>query len=143
MTGLETFARLVPAELWNRSGAVFYSGRAAFSCPSSIYLLGINPGGDPNEIVDQTVGSQIEFARVVVPEQWSSYRDEEWRGKLAGTHGMQPRVLHLCRRLNLDPALVPASNLVFLRSRREAHLKDKYRALAEKCWPFHNAVNDH
>lgn len=53
MTGLETFARLVPAELWFRSGAVFYSGRAAFSRPSPIYLLGINPGGDPNEIVDQ------------------------------------------------------------------------------------------
>lgn len=54
---------------------------------------------------------------------------------------MQPRVLHLCDRLGLDPGEVPASNLVFVRSSLEATMEpglmDSY---ADLCWPFHAAV---
>ena len=36
---IESFAALVPCDLLDRSGEVFYSGRAAFSSPSDVYLL--------------------------------------------------------------------------------------------------------
>ena len=36
---IESFAALVPCDLLDRSGEVFYSSRAAFSSPSDVYLL--------------------------------------------------------------------------------------------------------
>jgi hypothetical protein len=36
--------------------------------------------------------------------------------------------------------LVPASNVVFSRSRRLEHLNGDYAQLADLCWPFHKAV---
>ena len=53
---------------------------------------------------------------------------------------MQPRVLHLLNRLSLDPGKVPASNLVFPRSRQEQGITDELMVLAEVCWRFHQAV---
>jgi uracil-DNA glycosylase len=50
---------------------------------------------------------------------------------------MAPRVLHLFGRLDLEPGTVPASNLVFVRSRREADIKNIFVARADQCWPFH------
>src|SRR5690606_27453049 len=66
--------------------------------------------------------------------------DESWRGCLPGTCGMQPRVLHLLSSLGLDPRTVPASNVVFVRSAREASLKAEKHALLQACWPVHRAV---
>lgn len=140
MSNIAKFAALIPRELLGHSGAVFYSGEGAFSRPSRIYLLGINPGGDPEMITDQTVGSQIQYASLEMPYRWSAYRDERWSSGNAGTHGMQPRVLHLCKQLSLDPGEVPASNLIFPRSRREAALVGDPKQLADQCWPFHAAV---
>ena len=140
MSNLVKFAALIPKDLLGHSGAVFYSGEAAFSRPSPVYLLGINPGGDPEGITDQTVGSQIQYVSLKMPHRWSAYRDEQWSSGDAGTHGMQPRVLHLCMQLGLDPRETPASNLMFTRSRREAALLGDPKQLAEQCWPFHAAV---
>ena len=53
----ESFAELVPRDLLDRSGEVFYSGRAAFSTPSDVYLLGYNPGSDPSDQRLRTVRS--------------------------------------------------------------------------------------
>jgi uracil-DNA glycosylase len=73
--------------------------------------------------------------------EWSAYTDEQWdhSGK-PGNCGMQPRVRHLLRRLNLDPRRVPASNLVFVRTPRERNLRGIFDGLAEQCWPFHQTV---
>jgi len=135
------FASLVPADLLQLSGAVFYSGRDAFTGTSPIYLLGLNPGGDPATHQEHTVEAHL-LASASHPANHSSYRDESWEiGRPAGTWSMQPQVLHLCARLGLDPGEVPASNLVFVRSSREstmpAGLMDKY---ADLCWPLHAAV---
>jgi len=46
---IETFASRIPAALLPRSGKVFYAGRAAFAAPHPLYVLGVNPGGDPSE----------------------------------------------------------------------------------------------
>ena len=52
---IETFAGQVPAELLLRSGEVFYSGRLAFSAPTSLYVLGMNPGGGPSSHESETI----------------------------------------------------------------------------------------
>lgn len=138
---VQPFESLVPTDLLQLSGAVFYSGRDAFTGTSPLYLLGLNPGGDPATHQEHTVEAHLR-ASASQPSNYSSYRDESWEsGRPAGTWSMQPQVLHLCARLGLDPGEVPASNLVFVRSAREATmplgLMDEY---ADLCWPFHAAV---
>lgn len=124
-----------------RSGKVFYSGRDAFSTERSLYMLGVNPGGSPNDHVTETVEDHTHSVLHSLPGDWSAYRDESWRGAAPGTYGMAPRVLHLLRSAGLDPGSVPASNLVFLRSRREADInRSDMISMADACWPFHNAV---
>ncbi len=137
---VQPFEPLVPAELLRLSGGVFYSGRDAFTGSSPIYLLGLNPGGDPATPGAHTVEQHLR-ATASNPTNHSAYRDESWEnGRPKGTWG-QPRGLHLCARLGLDPGEVPASNLVFVRSSREATMQpgliDTY---ADLCWPFHAAV---
>jgi hypothetical protein len=123
----------------SRSGSVFYSGRAAFSRPSSVYLLGLNPGGDPIAQSAETVAADILQFRTQ-PARWSAYADESWQGAAPGTWGMQPRVLHMLRGLGLDPREVPASNVVFVRSSNEVALRLEKAELLASCWPVHQAV---
>ena len=139
-SGLDEFVKLIPQYLLQKSGAVFYSGRKAFSTPSSLYILGLNPGGSPTEQADDTVAKHTKEVLRSKPEYWSEYQDEIWRGCSAGTSGMQPRVLHLLRQVNLDPQKAPASNIIFERSAREKDIKSRIPELAEPCWPFHESV---
>ena len=139
---IERFAAIVPKSLECESGKVFYSGRAAFSACSPLYILGANPGGDPTNYTTETVGNHTRHVLTQLPDDWSAYRDEVWEGAAPGKHGMAPRVLHLFRHLRLEPGLVPASNLIFVRSRREEQLKARKAALADLCWPFHAQVID-
>jgi hypothetical protein len=116
---IENFADLVDPGLKRRSGKVFYSGRLAFGRPNDVYLLGINPGGNPTAQADETIGSSIDRVLTQHPDRWSAYRDESWQNKKPGTYGMQPRVLHILRRLGRDPQETPAGNLIFVRSSRK------------------------
>jgi hypothetical protein len=138
-TSLETFCPLIPPSLLQQSGRVFYSGRAAFSAASSLYILGLNPGGCPKAQEAETIEAHITTVLARDSPHWSAYRDDAWGGRAPGTYTMQPRVLHLLERLEYAPHLVPASNLVFSRSAREADLRD-FGPIAELCWPFHGAV---
>lgn len=137
---IEQLVELIPSSLMSRSGSVFYSGRSAFTGNRQLYLLGLNPGGSPESQRNETI--QWHTARVLneKPKEWSEYQDERWLGKPAGTHGLQPRVLHLLRELNLQPRNVPASNVIFVRTAREQELNEEFAILAEECWPFHERV---
>lgn len=137
---IDRFAALIPKTLTAESGKVFYSGRSAFSKESPLYILGVNPGGDPLNHPTETVASHTRQVLTELPDDWSAYRDEVWEGAPPGTYGMAPRVLHLFEQLKLQPGLVPASNLFFVRSRREEHTKKRQASLAELCWPFHAEV---
>ena len=130
----------IPSALLDRSGKVFASGRHAFSPGSPLYILGSNPGGAPESHAEETVRSHTQWVSAAAPEDWSAYRDESWKGKRPGRHGMQPRVLHALGTLGLSPCFVPASNVVFVRSRRESSLDGNFEALANQCWPFHEYV---
>jgi hypothetical protein len=112
----------IPSALLDVSGKVLYSGRGALCGEPNHYILGINPGGDPDTRTAETVRSHTEWVANTAPANWSAYRDESWKRKPAGRHGMQPRILHALRGLGLDPGTVPARNLVFVRSRRESSL---------------------
>jgi hypothetical protein len=137
---IEEFASLIPAEQLDRSGKVFYSGRDAFARPSPLYLLGLNPGGCPLRSAHDTVGAHTEEVLHNLPSNWSAYRDESWEGKNPGTLGMAPRILHMFRKLRFNPGEVPASNLIFVRSRREAQISRELAQLSDSCWPFHARV---
>jgi hypothetical protein len=134
---IESFAAHIPSELVAESGKVFYSGRKAFSGQSNLYVLGLNPGGDPSNHKAETIGHHTNQVIHSFSDDWSEYRDESWEGKPKGTYGMAPRILHLFTVLGLEPGVVPASNLIFVRSRTAADLKSNYKRLADKCWPFH------
>jgi len=130
---------LVPVELRCRSGAVFYSGKASFSRPSPVYLLGLNPGGLPGLQATETIGVDLEeWPRK--PELWSAYCNASWNGRPPGQYGIQPRILHLMHKVSLDPRLVPSSNVVFVRSAGEADIALELPSLLAACWPFHAAV---
>lgn len=43
---IDDLKKLIPGSLLGESGAAFYSGRAAFSTPSRLYILGLNPVAD-------------------------------------------------------------------------------------------------
>jgi hypothetical protein len=129
----------IPQALLDRSGSVFYSGRAAFAAPNKLYIVGLNPGGDPVAQAAETIGAHRQRFRDG-QAWWSEYADESWRGAKPGEGGMQPRVLHMIARLGLDARAVPASNVVFARSSTEAMLQKEKAELLRACWPIHKAV---
>ena len=135
---IKTFYSNVPQSMKHMSGAVFNSGSAAFSKPVSLYVLGLNPGGDPKTHADETVDSHSQKV-FLKPSNWSGYRDDSWNDRPAGTNGIQPRILHALNSLGFDAHDVPTSNLIFVRTRTEKELND-FNLLAEQCWPFHEAV---
>ncbi len=134
---IAAFSEKIPASLGTRSGKVFYSGRKAFAGPSPLYVLGVNPGGDPGDHGRETVEEHTHAVLHTLAEDWSAYRDESWEGAAPGKYGMAPRVLHLFTSLGLSAGEVPCSNLIFVRSRRENDIKQEFSALADSCWPFH------
>jgi hypothetical protein len=139
---IELFVKSIPISILGESGKIFYSGRAAFSLssPAPLYILGVNPGGDPDNDSTENIDSHTQEVLHDLPSNWSAYRDESWEGAIPGTYGMAPRILHLLRQLRLEPGLIPASNLIFVRSRREAHIRSRQTMLADMCWPFHALV---
>lgn len=140
MPTIEEAAALIPDELLELSGKVFYSGREAFEAPAPLYILGLNPGGKPKPTAKDSVRGHTEWTLTQTPPNWSAYRDESWGGRPPGTKRMQPRIQHMLRRLELDPGKVPASNVVFVRSSRGADLGADFDHFADLSWPFHNHV---
>ena len=135
--GVDDFAKLVPESYLDRSGSVFFSGRRAFSQPSDLYVLALNPAGAPSG--PHTIMRNIDRVLRRHPDNWSAYRDERWSGMRPGRDFRQRRVLHLFNRIGRDPGEVPTSETVFLRSTNWTKLGD-LESLAQECWPFHEAV---
>lgn len=136
---IEEFVELIPDCLYDRSGKVFYSGRGAFGSRSDLYILGINPGGDPKDrtLKRETVCSHTNLILHDYPDNWSAYRDESWSDQEPGCDPIQESLLHLFDGLNMDPGEVPSSNLYFPRSSNAEDLRVRH---FKKCWNFHKAV---
>ena len=140
---IEEFDKLVPECMNHLSGAVFFSGREAFSHPSRLYVLGINPGGKPENYRNETVGRHTKWVIDCAPSRWSEYRDGQWSGtKGPGANGIQPSLRHLFDVVDLDPGTVPSSNIVFARSSSVSKYPRDFDNDAGKCWSFHQDVID-
>jgi hypothetical protein len=137
---LEKFAKLIPQELKEKSGSVFYSGKNAFKGKKDLYILGINPGGSDILQEKETIAWHTKKSLAIDSDNWSEYKDEIWKGAKPGTFGLQPRVLHLLNQLNLSPYEVPASNVCFVRSPREKNISKDLNYYIELCWPFHQKI---
>jgi hypothetical protein len=117
----------------NRSGEILYSGAHTIR-RGPIYLLGLNPGGDPNAH-RKTILYHLENLPSKVENH---YLDQSWGGALAGTRPLQRRVQWLARSLGQDLRNVCASNLIFVRSVDARSCG--YPRLAQVCWPVHHAI---
>ena len=124
----------------SRNGRVFYSGRKAFSSHSPLYVLGINPGGCPNDHPDETVRSHTKWVIDCAHENWSAYKDESWEGEKPGKGGIQPSLQHLFKAVGIDPGEVPASNIVFARSATMDKYPGDFDSDAKECWAFHKKI---
>lgn len=139
---IEHFTQFIPNELKDKSGSVFYSGRSAFVGKKTLYILGLNPGG--SEILQKKETILWHTNKVLENQNpnFSEYKDGVWGTSEAGKNGLQPRVLHLLKNIGLDPYEVPASNVCFVRSPREANIADKINGYIDLCWEFHQNVID-
>ena len=104
----------IPESLRGLSGTALYTGLDSWTNSSPLYLMGINPGGQPGT---DTIYGNAENLLHNGPANYSAYRDERWAtgsGRLyePRQHRMQKSVLHLLDVLGLDPGLVPTSNMV-------------------------------
>lgn len=129
--GVEGFAALIPEEMLDVPGHAFYTGEAGFTGQKPLYLLGLNPGGDGAETVRQQF-QQLKVAH----SAYSAYVTHTWKPAARIDHN----VLHLLRKVSLQATEVPASCLVFSRTRAESDIAKEFDRLAALCWPFHEAV---
>ena len=113
---IEEFSELIPKSLLNKPGYAFFSGRRAFNAPSDLYILGANPGGNPDDEPEAALSKNIRYVLSEACENWSAYRDVCW-GPNRTKNRLQRGVLHLFDRLELDAGEVPASEVVFLHSK--------------------------
>jgi hypothetical protein len=135
---IEKFSTLIPNTLMEMSGAVFYSGKNAFEGKKELYILGLNPGGNPINQKDETVAQNVSNSLNI---NFSEYLNGDWRGvNKPGESPLQKSILHLLCNLNLNPYDVPASNICFVRSIGEKEIKNNLIKFAELCWPFHKGV---
>lgn len=134
---------LVPAELHQEFGEVFYSGATSFEQPSLMYLLGFNPGGDPSkaELSRYTIAADLDASRAPGRRDWAAFEDD-WRDFGPGAVAFQRRVRHLIDACGIDgPRKVPASNAIFVRSTRIETLDARRtKKLLLDCWTIHEKV---
>lgn len=137
-TELRDLARRELASIANCSGGILYSSAETLQ-RGTVYLLGLNPGGDPKKLCgeDNTIGHSIE----TLPDcKDNAYLDENWtdRGAGKGKSPLQRRVCWLLTQLGLNPRDVCASNLIFVRSSRAGG--SGYPETATLCWPVHERI---
>ncbi len=111
-------------------GKALYSGVGTL-CPGLLYVLGWNPGGDPNSESDSSARHLTALARK--SSNWNEYIDGVWRpgGRVypPGAAPMQRRVRYLLAGIGLPV-------VIFVRSPVSSALV-KPGQLAKLCWPVH------
>ncbi|MBX3329937.1 MAG: hypothetical protein KF722_06025 [Nitrospira sp.] len=120
-----------------KPGSVLYNGWNTL-CPShGLYIMGFNPGGDPDQIEISVIKS------FELEDDYCSYEDECWRKscphgcqKHRGQSVHQRRVKELAQVLGYKIREVFAANAIFVRSKNQNDLDERER-LFDKCWPIH------
>src|SRR5436853_100374 len=121
------------APILDSSGRILYSAADTLR-PGSIYLLGLNPGGDPSK------HETVRYALDTLPSRVkNAYLDEVWeRQRRPGQAPLQRRIQWLAHQLGINLKKICATNLIFVRSRDGAG--SGYPELADVCWPVHMAI---
>jgi hypothetical protein len=126
-------ARRILTPILNMSGTVLYSSAATLR-KGDLYILGLNPGGDPEDMKNDTIEKSL--------NGFCDYKDnayyEAWDKYAKGEHPLQKNVKWLVDQLGYNLREVCASNLIFARSRGASGLG--YLALADICWPVHELI---
>jgi hypothetical protein len=130
-------SRAILSTVLHRSGKILYSSVETLQ-PGPIYILGLNPGGDPDYADDSHY--TLEEALQRLPDKHDNdFLDECWQAcQIPGGRPLQRRTQWLCRQLGHEPANVCASNLIFLRSRGSSG--SGYPQSADLCWPVHEHI---
>lgn len=152
---LDTIVRsCVAAEFYMRPGTVLYSSLASVR-PFHVYVMGLNPGGDPAAETRPLIGT------LAAPDGQSFYTHDCWQKHCPGggscahvdeSGAVFPDALRLHQRVVVDlaelvgttPPMLPSANAIFGRSTEIAKLKDETgHSLTEwsaACWPVHQRL---
>lgn len=143
----------MPVSLYTKPGAVLLSGAVTLK-PSPVYVMGLNPGGDPDQITRSIIDS------ITPPDGTSAYTHECWQPRCMEPqpcrHMMadgrtrpdalvrhQRNMIALAAALQSEPARLFSANAIFARSSRRSTLRQQTGLdLAEwwqACWPVHQA----
>lgn len=147
----EIIQSALPEELYKKPGAVLSSGVSTLT-DGSVYIMGLNPGGDPSKITEPIV-------RLIAPaDGTSAYTHDCWQPKciepqpcrhLDSSGATRPEYLvrhqrnmiALAAALGATPSTLFSANAVFARSTRKATLYDQTGLSLEDwwdhCWPVH------
>lgn len=126
-----------------KPGAILYNGLNTLCASHGLYIMGLNPGGDPDP--SETVMQSLSPERL--QEEYCSYEDECWRCwadcQIEGHRGNSPhqiKVKQLAEILGYNNIReVFAVNAIFFRSKNQGALGEIsiLKELFEKCWPVH------
>ena len=115
------------------SGGVLYSSYHTVR-ENNIILMGLNPGGDSNEIKHTIIEDIYEvYEKSKNNEKWSSYFDEDWDNESNLAQNIKKFVEKIFGSQEQLRDLL-CTNLVFVRSRDEGCINEE---LMDKCWPVH------
>lgn len=123
-----------------KSGAVLYNGWSTLRLSHGLYIMGFNPGGNPDTIKKSIIETLEE-----IREDYCSYKDECWHKSCredcrdanhCGKSRHQTRVTELAKILGCNIRDVFAANAIFIRSNNQDSLAEKL-SLFENCWPIH------
>lgn len=132
---LPDFANKQLGELVSKPGSILYSSHETLA-EADIYFLGYNPGGSDGQPISNSILNML-------TSQSNSYLDEDWSNGLGnfkkGQATLQKNVKLLITSLGYDLRTVCASNLIFAQS---VNVKGVSSALADICWPVHEAIID-
>ncbi|SHG85386.1 hypothetical protein SAMN04488068_1667 [Hydrocarboniphaga daqingensis] len=135
---LMRFAKVQLASLMSINGAILYSSHKTLKL-GPIYLLGLNPGGNPNDHPTSTIANAIDE---LATREKNSYVEERWQYRCANRNKaaspLQKRIIYLLAGLGCDPKEVCASNLIFVRSVDASGCG--YPSYADICWPVHEKI---
>ena len=129
--------KVIPGKDLDKSGAILYSSYHTLKS-GKLYILGSNPGGDPKEQRENTIRRDLEDIKKL-DENYSEYL-EKWGKYEPGQAPLQKSIRYIVENIfGLDVRKVCASNLIFLRSKRENDI-DNWRQKANEYWPIHKFI---
>lgn len=127
MSHKEKIRSLLNPELLEKSGSIIYSDYSSLK-KNDFYILGTNPGGEPNDYKCHTIGHQLEESTIIN----NAYYEKNWT-EGDGKHRLQENIKTLEREIIHNYYF--ATNLIFQRTHNTRNID--IHVFAEKFWKVH------